>query len=339
MQRARAIVGALVASAVLSFAGLAYAQRVVLVRPAAGDEVLSEAFNRLRAELVLQGFETSVVEPPGQLSAEGLDALASAEHAFAAIALSRASESSSARIVIADRVTGKTSLRTLSLRDTPEAPKVLAVRASDFLRASLREYSEGSAPPPEVTGVDRNPRSEALERWAKEPPGRFRLDAAAAVIGATEPDVRAWGPSFALEYRPFERAGFGAVVQGPTLAGSYETANGSAVVHHLLLLGRFSFTFFEDQSLSLRSLALAGAYRIEARGTVEPPLVPQSAASWSFAGGAELEASYRLTSAVVVAAGFSALFLSPRPVIAVLDAETEMSLPFTTARLGCGVEF
>jgi len=339
MRLARAIARALLAAAVLLAASSAYAQRVVLVRPAASDDVLSEAFNRLRAELALQGFEASVLEPTDVPSTDALDELASTQHAFAAIALSRGSESSTARIVIADRVTGKTTLRTLSLGDTPEAPRVLAVRASDLLRASLREYSEERAPPPEVADVDRMPRPEAVERWTQDPPARLRLDAAAAVIGATEPDVRTWGPSLAVEYRPFERIGFGATVQGPTLAGSFETAEGSADVHHLLLLARVSFGLYATPLVSLRLLALGGAYRIEARGTVEPPLVSQTASAWSFAGGPELEASLRLTSSVLVSAGFSTLFLTPQPVVAVLDTQSRVSLPFTTARLGCGVEF
>src|SRR5512146_786336 len=66
------------ALAVLCFTawpGQALAQRVLLARPPATDTTLSEAFNRLRAELALQDFEvevppwermppTSVITPP-----------------------------------------------------------------------------------------------------------------------------------------------------------------------------------------------------------------------------------------------------------------------------------
>ena len=104
-------------------------------------------------------------------------------------------------------------------------------------------------------------------------------------------------------------------------------------------LGRVSFVIYERERFELRSLVSAGVYHLEARGEVETPLVGQSATVWSFAGGAELEASFRLTSALVVAGGVSALLLNPRPAVAVLDDEARFAQPFTTASAGLAVEF
>ena len=331
-------VAALVTAAALLIVSSALAQqRVVLVRPSNSDAVLLEAFNRLRAELVLQGLEPAIVERPSGTSPDALAELARSERAFACIALSRSSKA--ARIAIADRVTGKTSLRTISLGDEPDAPTVLAVRASDLLRASLREYTEEAAPPPEVIGVDPAPPSDVVERWAREPTSRFRMEARAALLAFTEPSARAAATSFALEYRPFERFGFGAILLGPSLSSSFESEFGKASSRHLLALGRGSLAVFRGGDLELRALLAAGAYRLEARGEVEFPLVSRSAEVWSFAGGAELELSHHLTSAIVVAGGVSALMLNPRPAVAVLSDEVRFALPFMTASAGLGVVF
>ena len=48
--------------AVTAWARLIRAQRVLLVRPPASDTAMSEAFNRLRAELQLQDFDVQVLE-------------------------------------------------------------------------------------------------------------------------------------------------------------------------------------------------------------------------------------------------------------------------------------
>src|SRR5262245_23562917 len=142
MRSGRAILCALVALVALCVARPGRAQSVVLVGPPVGDAVLLEAFNRLRAELALQGFRTSAA-PLGAAadSPEELAALAQKAGAFAAISLRRRVGASVAEICIADRVTGKVTLRTVALGSEPEAPNVLAVRTTDLLRASLREFA------------------------------------------------------------------------------------------------------------------------------------------------------------------------------------------------------
>ena len=63
----------------------ALAQRVALVRPAGGDPVLGDAFNRLNAELRIHEFEPVVLEATARerdpdelaLAAQRADALAS----------------------------------------------------------------------------------------------------------------------------------------------------------------------------------------------------------------------------------------------------------------------
>src|SRR5262245_27204891 len=138
------IVGGCVALAVLLLAPDALAQRVVLVRPPNSDAVVVEAFNRLRAELRLQSFDVVGLDAdPAFVSPESVGEAATREDAFAAISIARRAGATSVDVWIADRVTGKTTLRTLALRRESDAPSVLAVRAVDLLRSSLREIPPG----------------------------------------------------------------------------------------------------------------------------------------------------------------------------------------------------
>ncbi|HVR20632.1 MAG TPA: hypothetical protein VMS65_13070 [Polyangiaceae bacterium] len=340
MRPGRALLFAVAAFIAVCLASRAHAQDVVLVRPPAGDEVLTEAFNRLRAELAIQGFRASVVPLDADADSPAeLAALAQKAGAFAGISLTRRVGTSVAEICIADRVTGKVSLRTVALGNEPEAPNVLAVRTADLLRASLREFKPNERPPPEVAGVDEKPPPEAVERFTRAPPKPFRLDARIAVLGLTQSEGRSIGPALALGYRLSDPIGVGVFLAGPTLASTIQSDFGSATVHHVLGLARVWVNAYESDVFELRPVLAAGIYYLDARGDVEPPLISQSAQITSFAGGGGLEAALRLTSTLVVGAELSAFALNPRPVVAVHSDEYEFPLPFVSASLGVGVEF
>ena len=180
----------------------AFAQRVVLVRPANSDALLVEAFNRLRAELKLQSFEVVVVDAdPALGSPESVGSAAQREEAFAGISITRRAGATSADVRIADRVTGKTTMRTLALRNQREAPSVLAVRAVDLLRASLREIPPGEEAPPDVVRVDRKPVPESVRDWARPPPLPWRLRVEAGALGALSGVGLSYGAGAALSRR------------------------------------------------------------------------------------------------------------------------------------------
>src|SRR5262249_36576795 len=136
------------------------------VRPPATDTTLSEAFNRLRTELALQDFEVGVLDSPGEaLSADGLEAEAQKAGAFAGISLTRDAGGATADVCIADRVTGKRSQRRLAVAGVDRARRVLAVRAVDLLRSSLRELPPGERPPADVVGAVAEP-PPAVRTWS-----------------------------------------------------------------------------------------------------------------------------------------------------------------------------
>ncbi|OIP35173.1 MAG: hypothetical protein AUK47_17110 [Deltaproteobacteria bacterium CG2_30_63_29] len=108
----------------------------------------------LEAELWALGFE--VVRSSAvfaEVTPAQLDEIAQSEQAVAAIALT--GEGSRVSVWIADRVTGKTLLRTLDLsqRDSEEQAAIVARKTVELLRVSLVELSFPAGSEPEVAPV------------------------------------------------------------------------------------------------------------------------------------------------------------------------------------------
>ena len=313
---------------------------VVLVVPPAPDQVLSEAFNRLRAELALEGFETTTVElDPAANTPDKLSELAREAGAFAGISLVQRVGTPIAEVCIADRVTGKTTSRTLTLDKKRDAPSVLAVRASDLLRASLREFGGSDRPPPEVANVDPKPPPPAVKRFALPAPKHFRLEARVAALGFTQKIGPGYGPALALRYHLGQRFLAGVLLMGPAVGASLEASLGSATVRQELALAHFAASFLQAGPLDLRASAAAGVYHLDASGVVGPPLSPVSDQVTSFAGGIGLEANLRLSPVLLIGAELAGFALTPRPGIAVSTERYLFDRPFLTLSSGLGVEF
>jgi hypothetical protein len=327
-------------SALLSSAG-ALAQSVVLVRPPVSDRVLVEAFNRLRAELGLQDFEVLVVDAPeGPSTPESIESLAQQKKAFAAISFARRADTTSADVWIADRATGKTTVRSLALRGVVDAPSVLAVRSVDLLRESLRELGPAdSAPPPEVMGVDRGPVPEQLRAWAAPEPSSWRLRLEGTLLDEPGRVGPGYGVSLALTYRLGERVTVGVGFAGPLVGGSFHASTGSASVRQELAWAELGVTAYRAGPFAAGALLGLGAYHLDARSEVNPPLSSRSDQVTSFAASLGLLLELHATDAVSALGGVSALMLTPRPGIAVGPAQTLFREPLVQASLGMGVEF
>lgn len=330
----------LVVVAALSVALPAAAQRVLLLRPEGVDPVLSEAFNRLRAELALQEFEVIVVDAPGSArDPELLSELARKQGAFAGISLSRRVRTAAADVSIADRVTGKVSQRTLSLTAAKDAPAVLAVRAVDLLRASLREFGPDERASTDVVGVDRRPVPRAVHEWTRAPPSSFRLGASAMVLSGG-PDLGvAYGPTLSFRGRASERVTLAAVLSGPLVGGAFRVADGRAMLRQELLLGEIGVAALTTRRFELTPLFSAGVYHLDAKGEVASPFRSRNDEVWSLALGGGVETGVRLSERVVVAAALRALSSSPRPIVAIGERRAEFAPLIALANLGIGVEF
>jgi hypothetical protein len=331
---------ALFGALVMLATSMAFAQSVVLVRPPVSDKVLVEAFNRLRAELGLQAFEVVVVDAPaGPNTPETIDRLAQEKGAFAAISFARRADTTTADVWIADRATGKTTVRTLALRGVEDAPSVLAVRSVDLLRESLRELGPGDAPPPEVAHVDRRPVPPEVRAFARTevPAWRLRLEGTALVetagIGV------GYGVGLALLHRFSERFDAGVGLAGPLVGASYEPSTGSASVRQELAWLELDATAYRAGPFGMKGTLGLGVYHLEARSEVSPPWSSRSDQVTSLSASLGLLLELHATAAVSALAGVSAIALTPRPGVAVGPERTLFREPLLRASVGMGVDF
>jgi hypothetical protein len=321
-------------------AGRARAQSVVLVRPPLDDQVLVEAFNRLRAELGLQAFEVLVVEAPAQEETPAsIERLAQEKHAFAAISFTRRAGTTTADIWIADRATGKTTIRTLALRGVADAPSVLAVRSVDLLRESLRELEQGEPPAPEIAGVDRGPVPEEVRAWARPepPPWRFRVEGTA--LGETARVGLGYGLGVALLHRLSADCYAGLGLAGPLVGGSYRTTTGRASVRQELGWVELDCSAYRAGPLDVGGALGVGVYHLEARSEVSPPWSSRSDQVTSVALSLGPVVELHATETVAVIAGISALVLTPRPGVAIGPERTLFAQPLLRGYAGLGVDF
>ncbi len=111
--------------------------RVVLIRTPVEEGGWDEAEQRTRAELEAAGF---VVEIVPLSSGDDIVSIAKTHGAFAAIKVSRPIEDTTGIVVhVADRVTGKSTTRTLDAKKDGQTPERVAIRAVELLYASLLE--------------------------------------------------------------------------------------------------------------------------------------------------------------------------------------------------------
>jgi hypothetical protein len=325
---------------VVGFAAEARAQRVALVRPADDDLVLVDAFNRLRAELHIHEFETSVLDAavPTQ-DPDALAAAAQSADALASIAFVRQNGKTSVEIWLADRVSGKVTMRTLSLSKTDDASSVLAIRAVDLLRASLRELDPGKRPPADVVGVDRRPIPEAVTTLAAPPTPAWTLRAEAVAIFDGPRLWLAYGPSLGVFHSIGDRVDLGVALAGPLLGASWKTSEGSASVGQELGWAELRVHALRSRWLKLGGNLALGEHYLRAQGQAISPLLSRTDQVWSFVGalGVHAEASFIARAAIVVSV--RALMLTPRPGLGIGQRTAVIGLPVLNASAGIMLGF
>jgi hypothetical protein len=324
----------------LTFATVANAspQRVVLVRPEVQDPVLLDAWNRLSAELKIDRFSVQIVDgatvdtAPAALSevARKLDALA-------AINLVSETGKTSVDVWLVDRVSGKTTMRTVVVRKSADASSVLAIRAVELLRASLREFESDERPPADVAGVDRRPVPPAAVRLASRPEPRIRLRAEALLLEEGARFGAALGPALGVYYRATERFELGVVASGPLLGAKLDTAAGSATTHQELGVVDARFWAFRSTSIAVGVNAAMGVHFLSAVGQAVAPLVSRSDHLATFAGAVGLSGDVRLSPRIAFGASLRALAFLPNEGVAVAHASGVLAVPTVLVSAGIAV--
>ena len=325
------------------FPAVAAAQRIVLLRPKGGEPVILQAFGRLQGELTVHDFEVVVADAKSEASSPA-DLAREAERfgAVAAVSFARSEGAASVDIWISDRVTGKTSMRTIAAARQPEAASILAIRAVDLLRTSLREFGPTEAPPSDVVGAHPDRAPERVKTWAAPPakPLQWSLETGAAVQTTLSNVGVSYGPWAALSWHP-PSGGYALRVafQGPLSGAQVTEGDASATVHDLQAFGGFGCRLASVGGLSLEADAAVGAHRLDVQGSAAPPYLGRSDSTWSALLGAGLGVRWQFASAVALAGAGRAVVLLPRPVVVVAERSYPYARPAWQATAALAVSF
>ncbi len=321
------------------FALVSHAQRVVLLRPADVDAVLVEAFNRLHAELRLQHFEVTIVDANVEArSPDALEEAAKRADALATISFVRHGSKTKVDVWLADRVSGKTTIRTIEPPGGTDVPNVLAIRAVDLLRTSLREFG-GEPPPPDVVGVVATPPPDSVRALVAPPRPTWEIRAEGILLWDGPSFGAALGAGFALSRRFGERVAAGVLLAGPLIGPSFRTSEGSASVRQELGWAEVKMLVWESRPIELGASFSAGVHRLEAQGRPNPPLLAKNEDAWSFAGAVGAHGELRLTTNAAIGLNLRAIGLAPRPGVAVDTNVGMLQFPLLSGSVGLLVGF
>ncbi len=321
----------------LSFAGLAHAERVALVRPDPKDGVLMDAFNRLRAELALHAFETELVDADVDEAPQArLAEIAKNAAALASIAFVQQGDSTSVDVWLVDRISGKTTMRRIEVGRTVDASSVLAIRAVDLLRVSLQEFEPDQAPPPDVAGVRAGPAPVAVRKLTARPEPSFGFNAELMALFNGPELGFSFGPALGI-HRLFGRFELGLVLAGPLLGAEFGAERGRASVRQGLGWVDLRWRLADTNHLGFAANLGVGGHVLDAQGQPDSPLTSLSNRVFGFAAGAGAHAAWKFSSAASWQLSLQAFTLLPRAGVALLSERSELPLVLGGAATGIAV--
>ena len=291
------------------FASIAQAQRIILVCPPEADTSLTEAFNRLRGELSMHGFEVEIQTAAEAGSPENLALRAERVGAVASVSFVRSAGIATADITISDRVTGKTTIRTIATPVGMDAASLLALRAVELLRGSLREFGDNEKPPKDIVGATPDRASPTVTKWAESksaptveivPPKPVAPPPAApppkvnAAITAPRWSLRADVLGYALFPGPHSAYGAGGAVgfkwnprietrlavEAPWFGLQYSTPHATSQIHLLTAAGELAFSIASARHVDLQLLGGVGLVHVTMYTTTIAPWQPLTPTAW-----------------------------------------------------------
>ena len=271
-------------------------------------------------------------------SPKTLAAAAHAQGAFASIAIVRSDGSTTADVWISDRVTGKTSVRTISTTKR-DAPDLLAVRATDLLKVSLREFGE-QKPPPDIASADpAQTLPPEVHHWAARPAAEstWRLHAGVAALATFSDIAPGVGPGLGFAVAPVQSLELQLAFAGPLLTPDWTAPQGRVGVRQELGLAALNWTAWQSHVISLEATAGVGGYHLAVRGEPEPPLLSRSDEVWSLvlAPGAAL--SVRISTTTGLRFGAAAAFRIPEPKVKIGETQEGLGQPALLVAAGLRV--
>ena len=301
----------------------AEAALVVLVRPAAESEIVSEAITRIRGELVADGFAVSVVDAP-----RGPDpawVLARGERQTSATVtagLFLHADAKAAEVWVVERSTRKTTIRTIDLSGSPGGsdPEVLARRSVELLRASLLEVLVGRGKSARPGARDEATHSAELGPGPERSP--WGVEAGAQVLGGFGDVGSAVLPVGRVRFGFARWLAARLTLSGLGTRPRVESAQGSATVSQELGLleavGEIAPPGWLVPSVSLG----AGVYHIGIDGSAHWPYEGLAEDRFSFAMDAGAGVALSIAPSFALSLELHATAVAPYPVVRFLGVNT-----------------
>ncbi len=336
--RAAVIVAILLGTGTASSAS---AYTVEVARPDGADRVLVESFSRLCGELAMYGLQVRILEAGevSRFSDKGDGEIAGSSDVVGGVALARTPGQASARIWIAAKDTGKESVRITVSVDDVDAPSLLAIRAADLLRTSLRDFQGAQLPEP----VPPEKAPEVLDTQTTAPvhfePTRWSVTAGAAALFELGKLGTGWAPSLHVQRRVNGRLALGLSIIAPVYGQTYAAGAASAGLREELLTVTAAVRLAGQGRLTVDVFQGIGVGHLSAHGTARSPWVGQNSSVWAAVSSTGAAAGLRVSEHLAVDLGLAAIFLLPRPVVDVAGDSYVVRQPLLWANAGLSLLF
>jgi hypothetical protein len=301
--------------------------RVVLVRPTAADETIGEALNRVRGELVAEGFDVAEVDVLPDLAPPTPGGVAPQDAALATIDLSVEEGAHVVDLRVIDRVTNKTVIRRTPVEGgtTSSTAEVLAVRAVELLRASLLELLLESRPPaPNATAVAE---VRHASKWAAQGLPHEREPVWAVEVGALVVTELGGIPPAVLALARIRRVLFGPLSLRATVAGlgtemrAASAVGEATVTQNIGLIECVASPWATTVIHPFVSIGGGVLYTSVEGHAVFPYQAQSNPPQWSAAADASLGAEVKIGRRFALSLEGHALLAQPYPVVQLLGVD------------------
>ncbi len=316
-------VRSLIAAAFMGVASIALASgsRIVLLSERAGDDaIMARAQLRLAAELRAAGFEVEEGGVEAQGDARRIVETPASGEPFATVFLRRAGDGTSTDVWVADHITHKTVVRSVSVPGSGEsADRALALRVVELMRASLVEAMV--LPSADVV----TPPAPDVKAWTREelriqPPEKVAGERVALGLGVAaafaSPDVGfAVAPALRVAWRAGPMWVLRAAVVGPAFGGRVQRREGDVTIRQEMALLELSFDPETTRPIQACAALGAGAYHIDERGNAAAPFAGVHDEAWSALLSAGAGIRIRVSRISSIELESRLLWAMPRPVV------------------------
>lgn len=322
-----------------------FAERVVLVRPAASDIVLSEIFNRLQGELRMHGFEAILASATAVPASNDLQRVAELGQAMASVALERVELDLAAHVWFIDRETREARVMSIALEETEETPALLALRTVELLRSGLREQREShprvnsaATPPTRPVEVASNPQPSVPPAPPPVVHVDLRLEGGLVWTAMRQSALPALGLSGG--YRIFTGWEIAARLSVPIGANSLSAANSHADyrVYFLGAESRWPIAFVSHRVV-LEPLVALGLARCIGIGHGDYPVSGVKSATWTSMAAIGVAGFFAVTPRLKLGTSTRLGVLAPKPVLRVEERGLTLGRPWLELGLALNYGF